>query len=109
MEIKSCTGPILPIFIPIIYLALISLISVIITIYDKWASKRRTDRRIRESSLLALSLVGGSVAMLTTMLAIRHKTKHAKFMLGIPLIILCQAVLAYLIFKYVAPGVKIVL
>lgn len=106
---ESCNGHILTEFIPIIYLALISLISVITTIYDKWASKHRADRRIRESSLLALSLVGGSVAMLATMLAIRHKTKHAKFMVGIPLIILCQAVLAYLIFKYVAPGVRIVL
>jgi len=50
-----------------------------------------TKHRTRESTLLLLSALGGSVAMLATMLIIRHKTKHVKFMLGIPLIILLQA------------------
>jgi uncharacterized membrane protein YsdA (DUF1294 family) len=39
--------------------------------------------------------MGGAIAMLLTMYAIRHKTKHIKFMLGIPLIILLQAALAF--------------
>ena len=47
--------------------------------------------RTRESTLLLLSALGGSVAMLATMLIIRHKTKHAKFMVGIPLIMILQA------------------
>ena len=50
-----------------------------------------TKHRTRESTLLLLSALGGSVAMLATMLIIRHKTKHVKFMLGIPLMILLQA------------------
>ena len=83
--------------IPAAYLLLISVISVIVTVYDKWASKHRTDRRIRESSLLAFSIVGGSVAMLLTMLIIRHKTKHPKFMIGIPVIIILQALCVWFV------------
>ena len=72
------------------YLALISLISVIVCIYDKIAAKKRPRHRTPEATLLLLSALGGSVAMLVTMLLIRHKTKHVKFMLGIPLIIIAQ-------------------
>lgn len=77
-----------------IYLAAISLISVIVCIYDKIAAKHRPKHRTREASLLWLSALGGSVAMFLTMQLIRHKTKHVKFMLGIPLIILLQTALA---------------
>ena len=72
------------------YLALISLISVIVCIYDKIAAKKRPRHRTPEATLLLLSALGGSIAMLATMLLIRHKTKHVKFMLGIPLIIIAQ-------------------
>ena len=76
------------------YLALISLTSVIVTIYDKWAAKHNPRHRVPEATLLLFSLIGGSVAMLVTMLTIRHKTKHMKFMIGIPLILVLQAALA---------------
>ena len=81
------------------YLLIISIVSICVTIYDKWAAKRRPQARTRESTLLLLSALGGSVAMLLTMLGIRHKTKHIKFMLGIPLILILQiALIAALIF-----------
>ena len=73
------------------YLGLISLISVVVCCYDKIAAKRLPRHRTREATLLLLSALGGSVAMLVTMKIIRHKTKHVKFMLGIPVIILLQA------------------
>jgi len=80
----------------LIYLAVVSVISIIITIADKIKAKRHA-WRIPEAVLLGWSAIGGSVAMLITMLLIRHKTKHAKFMVGIPLIILLQiaAIVAY--------------
>lgn len=77
-----------------IYLAAISLISVIVCIYDKIAAKHNPKHRTRESTLLLLSALGGSIAMFITMQMIRHKTKHVKFMLGIPLIIVLQAAVA---------------
>jgi len=78
----------------LIYLAAISLISVIVCVYDKIAAKALTRHRTRESTLLLLSALGGSIAMLFTMLVIRHKTKHLKFMIGIPLIIILQVAAA---------------
>ena len=78
----------------LVYILIISVISISVTCYDKWAAKKRPEERTRESTLILLSALGGSVAMLLTMLGIRHKTKHIKFMLGIPLIILLQAAIA---------------
>lgn len=73
----------------IYYLAIINLIAVCFTISDK----RRAIRhkwRVPESSLLLLSVLGGSVGMLVAMRLIRHKTQRKKFMIGIPAIIFLQ-------------------
>ena len=75
------------------YFAVISLISAVITVFDKIRSKKRGARRVPESTLLTLSALGGALAMFLTMLTIRHKTKHAKFMIGIPAIMLAEALL----------------
>ncbi len=82
----------------LIYLAIISIISVIVTVKDKYRAIKN-GQRTPERTLLLLSALGGSVAMLMTMMLIRHKTQHVKFMLGIPLIMLLQVgVLACLIY-----------
>ncbi len=83
------------------YLAVISVISIIVCIYDKIAAKHNPKHRTREATLLLLSALGGSVAMFVTMQIIRHKTKHIKFMLGIPLIIVAQVALAAIVYFYV--------
>jgi uncharacterized membrane protein YsdA (DUF1294 family) len=81
------------------YLAAISLVSVAVTVYDKLAAKRRPRRRAPEKTLMLLGLSGGAAAMYVTMLLIRHKTQHKKFMIGLPLFIvlhvLTAAVLLY--------------
>ena len=81
------------IYIPLIYLAAIPLISIVVCIYDKFAAKHNPKHRTRERTLLLLSALGGSVAMFATMQIIRHKTKHVKFMLGIPVIFVLQVAL----------------
>lgn len=86
-------------FILAIYLILINLIAVIVTIYDKLCAVRRR-WRVKESTLLLLSALGGSISMYITMLLIRHKTRHIKFMLGIPLILIFQLLIAFLIWRY---------
>ena len=81
----------LPWLILLGYVAVVSLCSIIVCIYDKKISKRGNVKlRIPEKSLFIWSAVGGSVAMYITMQVIRHKTKHAKFMIGIPVIMLLQ-------------------
>ena len=81
----------------LIYVAIMSVISIAVCIYDKIAAKAAKRHRTREATLLGLSALGGSVAMLITMFIIRHKTKHKKFMIGIPVIIAVQAVLVALL------------
>lgn len=51
--------------------------------------------------LLLFSALGGSLAMFITMLLIRHKTNHMKFMLGIPLIIVIQLVAFFVIWGFI--------
>ncbi len=80
----------------IAYVAIVSLISIIVTIFDKKIAGTGK-RRIPEATLLMWSALGGSAAMLLTMFAIRHKTQHKKFMIGIPLIIILQAIAIYFV------------
>ncbi len=82
------------------YLGLISLISVVVCMYDKSAAKRHK-RRIPEKTLFILCFLGGSVAMYIGMLLIRHKTLHKRFMLGIPLIIILQSITSYFLVNYI--------
>ena len=90
------------IIVPLAYLAIISLISIIVCVYDKGISKKnRVELRIPEAVLLLLSALGGSVAMFVTMLLVRHKTKHVKFMLGIPIIMILQAAAVYAVYYFV--------
>ena len=92
-------NPILTVLIA--YIAIISMVSIIVCFYDKKISKKnRVELRIPEKTLLILSALGGSVAMLVTMLVIRHKTKHLKFMLGIPTIIVVQAAIVFALFYF---------
>ena len=83
------------------YIAVISIISIIVCIYDKKISKKnRVELRTPEKTLLLLSALGGRVAMYITMLIIRHKTKHFKFMVGIPVIMVLQAALIFALFHF---------
>ena len=73
------------------YVAVVSLCSVVVCIYDKKISKRNNVKlRIPEKSLFIWSAIGGSVAMYITMQLMRHKTKHVSFMVGIPVIFVLQ-------------------
>lgn len=83
------------------YAAAISLLAFGVTVYDKWSARHRTKSRIPERTLLLIAGLGGSVAMLLTMLLIRHKTRHVKFMVGLPLMILAQTALIFVIFQVV--------
>ncbi|MBR8660124.1 MULTISPECIES: DUF1294 domain-containing protein [Bacillales] len=61
---------------------------------DKRAA-RRGGPRVPEASLLLSALVGGGAGALLGMLAWRHKTRHALFMTGVPLICAVQIVLIW--------------
>lgn len=87
-------------YILFIYLLIISFIAVIITIYDKICAIGK-HWRVKENTLLLISFLGGSVVMYITMQIIRHKTRHLKFMIGIPIMIIIQLLIAFLVWRVV--------
>ncbi len=79
------TGILLAVF------GLISIAAMILTIVDKVRAKNH-DWRVPENTLLLVAAFGGAAAMLVTMLIIRHKTRHRKFMGGLPILIFYQII-----------------
>lgn len=82
-----------------VYFAVISLIAVILCIYDKKQAKKGA-WRCPEKTLFTVSILGGALAMYICMLKIRHKTRHKRFMIGLPVIIVLQAALLIYIFSF---------
>ena len=74
------------------YLLVINILAFVCYGLDKLKAKRNA-RRVSERTLLLLALVGGSVGAWLGMLVWRHKTKHAKFRFGVPILLLLQAAL----------------
>jgi uncharacterized membrane protein YsdA (DUF1294 family) len=68
---------------------LVSVVAIAAALGDKRAARLDT-RRMPERTLLRIAALGGAVAMLLAMLAVRHKTRRAKFMVGLPAIIVLQ-------------------
>lgn len=64
-----------------------------LTLYDKRAA-RQGHWRIPESTLFTVAALGGALVMLASMLLIRHKTRHKKFMAGLPAILALQILTA---------------
>lgn len=83
-------------YLLIIYEIVISIVSIIITVVDKSKSRRR-EWRVSEGALMMLGALGGALTMWLTMLIIRHKTRHPKFMIGLPAILLLHLAAAYLV------------
>ena len=83
-----------------IWFILISAVSIIMTVYDKWAAKRKK-RRVPERTLLSLGIVGGAAAMFLTVKCIHHKTKKKKFMVGLPLEILLHVLFAFCFYYFI--------
>lgn len=81
----------------VVYLLFINFIAFLVFGADKKRAKKK-QWRIPEKTLFLLALLGGSAGAAFGMLFFRHKTKHAAFTIGIPLIILSQFILAYLLY-----------
>ena len=72
-----------------LYVIIMNIIGVMMMGIDKSRAKRHA-WRIPERTLFLISLLGGSVGSLAGMYLFRHKTKHMKFVIGMPLILLIQ-------------------
>ena len=78
------------------YLIVINILTFAVYGIDKWKAKQGS-WRISEATLLMLAVIGGTIGALLGMQVWRHKTMHLKFKYGLPLILLPQIALMYLI------------
>ena len=86
----------------VMYLVIINVLGFILMHVDKkQAKKRRHARRIPELVLLIISVLGGSIGIMAGMEIFRHKTKHKRFFLGIPITLLIQVCLVAAFYYFI--------
>ena len=73
----------------LIYLLIVNAAGFLLMLVDKFKAKKNL-WRIPEATLMGAALIGGSIGCLAGMYTVRHKTKHIKFVVGIPLILAAQ-------------------
>lgn len=74
------------------YLLTVNAAAFLLMLIDKEKAKKRK-YRIPEDTLMGIAMLGGSLGAWFGMQVFRHKTKHRKFTLGIPLIIGVQVLI----------------
>lgn len=81
-----------------IYLLLINAAGFCIMLYDKYLAKNNL-WRIPEKTLLGVAAFGGSIGCWLGMYTARHKTKHLKFTIGVPVILTVQILIGFLFYR----------
>ena len=80
------------------YIVFINLLGIILMFLDKRkAVKNRW--RISENTLMLTALIGGALGILIDMYAFRHKTKHKKFTIGVPVLLIVNILCIIMIIK----------
>lgn len=82
----------------IIYLIIINALALILMLADKHKARKKL-WRIPERVLFGTALLGGSLGALIGMYAVRHKTRHALFSVGLPLLLMAQVVIILFLWK----------
>jgi len=80
------------------WITALSLLALAACVLDK-SRAVRGGPRIRERTLLLLALLGGSPGLLLAMLAVRHKTRKARFLLPLLGVLLAQGALLWLVLR----------
>ena len=83
------------------YLFIINIIALNAFGGDKWRA-RNNAWRISEATLFLLAILGGSLGALLGMHLWHHKTRHLHFLIGIPLIMLLQAVFIFAMIRFLS-------
>lgn len=76
----------------VIWLFLTNVVAFLMFGIDKLKAKANK-WRISEKALFIAALIGGGVGAFAGMQIFRHKTKHTKFVVGIPVIMVAQIIL----------------
>ena len=81
----------------LLYLITVNALAFVLMHIDKRRAKKNL-WRIPEATLLGTAAIGGSIGCLLGMHTARHKTKHLKFTLWVPVILALQAVLSVVLY-----------
>ncbi len=81
------------------YLLIMNFLTWVIYGLDKGRAKSGK-WRIPERTLLILAAIGGSVGALIGMLMFRHKTRKAKFVILVPVLLVIHCVLVGLVWQW---------
>ena len=82
----------------LLYLLIVNAIAFILMLADKRMAQNNL-WRIPEATLLMSAAIGGSIGSLAGMYTFRHKTRHLKFTLGVPAILIAQIVIVFLLIR----------
>ena len=80
----------------ILYLLTVNAVAFLLMLVDKQSARKKL-WRIPESTLLLSAAIGGSIGALAGMYTFRHKTRHLKFTLGVPAILVVQILAVFLL------------
>ncbi|GGD67517.1 DUF1294 domain-containing protein [Paenibacillus nasutitermitis] len=88
----------------IVYLLVMNVTLLILMRIDKTRSGSASGRRHRipERRLLGVGALGGALGGWIAMRMFRHKTKHAAFAAGFPVMVLIHAVVLIAAYRYLA-------
>lgn len=81
------------------YLFIINAMGFLFMLIDKQKARKKK-WRIPESTLMLIAALGGSIGTLAGMYTVRHKTRHPKFYIGVPLLLTLQVGLAVALYLY---------
>ena len=79
-----------------VYLLIVNAAGFALMLADKHKARKNL-WRVPETTLMGVAVLGGSIGSLLGMYAVRHKTRHLKFTVGIPVILALQIVLGILL------------
>lgn len=82
--------------IVLVYLLIVNVVAFVMYYLDKQKAIKGA-WRTPESVLIGVAAIGGSIGALLGMKVFRHKTKHLKFTIGVPLILVIQVVVAVVV------------
>ncbi len=80
----------------LLYLLIVNALGFVLMLVDKFAAQNNL-WRIPEATLMGIAALGGSIGSLVGMYTFRHKTRHLKFTVGIPAILVAQIALIVLL------------
>ncbi len=82
----------------LICLSIINALAFLLMLIDK-RKAQQGKWRISEAALIGFAVLGGSLGTLIGMYLVRHKTRHRKFTVGVPVILIIQILIILLVYR----------